>query len=104
MDNGYEKSPPVFTIGHSTRTLNDFISMLKAHSVAMVVDIRTVPRSRHNPRFNIETMPENLSASGIGNYTCQDWEGFAAHEKITEPGLAQPVFQRFCRLHADTGI
>lgn len=66
MDNGYEKSPSVFTIGHSTRTLDDFISMLKAHSVAMVVDIRTVPRSRHNPQFNIETLPENLSAAGIG--------------------------------------
>ncbi|MCZ7395702.1 MAG: DUF488 domain-containing protein [Candidatus Methanoperedens sp.] len=66
MDNVYEKSSLVFTIGHSTRTLDDFISLLKAHSVAMVVDIRTVPRSRHNPQFNIETLPDNLRAAGIG--------------------------------------
>ncbi len=55
----------VFTIGHSTRMLNDFITFLKAHSVAMVVDIRTIPRSRHNPQYNIEALPENLRKAGI---------------------------------------
>jgi len=60
------KETVVFTIGHSTRVLDAFISILKAHSVTMVVDIRTVPRSRHNPQFNNETLPGNLHTGGIG--------------------------------------
>ncbi len=57
--------PPVLTIGHSTRTLEFFIRMLKAHEVTIVVDIRTVPRSKHNPQFNKETLPDELKAAGI---------------------------------------
>jgi uncharacterized protein (DUF488 family) len=60
------KETVVFTIGHSTRVLDAFISLLQAHSVTMVVDIRTVPRSRHNPQFNNETLPGNLRASDMG--------------------------------------
>ncbi len=65
MEYGSEKLP-VFTIGHSTHTPNDFIGLLKNHSIAIVVDIRTVPRSRHNPQYNTETLPENLRSEGIG--------------------------------------
>jgi len=65
MENSYDTSHVVLTIGHSTRTLDAFISLLQAHSVTMVVDIRTVPRSRHNPQFNSETLPGNLRAAGI---------------------------------------
>ena len=42
----------VFTIGHSTRTIEDFIRLLKAHRVKRVLDVRTIPRSRHNPQFD----------------------------------------------------
>jgi uncharacterized protein (DUF488 family) len=55
----------VFTIGHSTRTLAEMIDLLKAYDVAMVVDVRTVPRSRHNPQFNKETFPESLKVESI---------------------------------------
>ncbi len=61
-----EASRTVFSIGHSTRALDDFISLLKAHEIAEVVDIRTVPRSKHNPQFNRETLPETLKDAGIG--------------------------------------
>ena len=44
--------PAVFTIGHSTRPIDVFVRLLKAHSVQRVVDVRTIPRSRHNPQFN----------------------------------------------------
>jgi uncharacterized protein (DUF488 family) len=44
--------PVVFTIGHSTRTIADFVRLLKAHGVQRVIDIRTIPRSRHNPQFS----------------------------------------------------
>lgn len=57
---------PVLTIGHSTRSMEDFIELLKAHAVRMIVDVRTIPRSRHNPQFNLETLPEALKLARIG--------------------------------------
>ncbi len=60
------KTPPtVLTLGHSTRTLEAFIQLLKAHAVTKIVDVRTVPRSRHNPQFNRETLPDHLKAVHI---------------------------------------
>lgn len=64
--NSYENSPVIFTIGHSTKSLDAFIGLLRAHSVTMVVDVRTIPRSRHNPQFNNETLPDSLRIAGIG--------------------------------------
>lgn len=55
----------VFTIGHSTRTLEEFIELLKAHDVTVLMDVRTVPRSRRNPQFNRETLPNALEAVDI---------------------------------------
>jgi uncharacterized protein (DUF488 family) len=60
-----ESQPGVLTIGHSTRELAEFIVLLQAHGVNMIADVRTVPRSRHNPQFNQETLPEALKAAGI---------------------------------------
>ncbi len=56
----------VLTIGHSTRPLEKFIALLQAHAVARVVDVRTIPRSRHNPQFNRDTLPAALHRVGIG--------------------------------------
>jgi len=56
---------PVFTIGHSTRPIEDFIALLKAHEIQLLVDVRTVPRSRHNPQFNRDTLPVSLHAAHI---------------------------------------
>ena len=42
----------VFTIGHSTRSIADFVRLLKAHGIQRVIDVRTIPRSRHKPQFN----------------------------------------------------
>jgi uncharacterized protein (DUF488 family) len=63
---GEEQSPcVVFTIGHSTRTSDSFVELLKAQSITLVADVRTIPRSRHNPQFNLDTLPEALKAAGI---------------------------------------
>ena len=59
-------SPLVMTIGHSTRTLVEFIHLLQAHGVTCVVDVRTVPRSRHNPQFNKTSLPRSLQKAGLG--------------------------------------
>ena len=55
----------IFTIGHSTRTLDEFLELLKTHDITLVIDVRTVPRSRHNPQFNKETLPDSLKPAGI---------------------------------------
>ena len=54
------------TIGHSTRTLDEFIGLLQAHVVTCVADVRTVPRSRHNPQFNKTSLPRSLKKAGLG--------------------------------------
>jgi uncharacterized protein (DUF488 family) len=59
-------TPRFFTIGHSTRTLPEFIGLLQESAVTMLVDVRTVPRSRTNPQFNGDTLPRELAAFGIG--------------------------------------
>jgi len=56
----------VRTIGHSTRTLEELLAILAAAEVTVLVDIRTVPRSRHNPQFNRDTLPAALHEAGIG--------------------------------------
>ncbi len=58
-------SEPVFTIGHSTRSIDDFLALLNAHGVKLLIDVRTVPRSRHNPQFNRDTLPDSLAQVGI---------------------------------------
>lgn len=60
-----ESSPLILTIGHSTRPLDEFVGLLQAHGVTCVADVRTVPRSRHNPQFNRDTLPESLKSAGI---------------------------------------
>ena len=56
----------VYSIGHSTRPLDAFLGLLRTHGVTHVVDTRTVPRSRRNPQYNRETLPEALRPAGIG--------------------------------------
>ncbi len=58
-------APVIFTIGHSTRSAEDFIVLLKENGVTRVIDVRTVPRSARNPQFNRETLPGTLAQAGI---------------------------------------
>lgn len=55
----------VLTIGHSTRPLEEFINLLRASSVTLVADVRSIPRSRHNPQFNKESLPGALEVVKI---------------------------------------
>lgn len=56
----------VYTIGHSTRTQADFIALLHHYGVATLVDVRKMPRSHHNPQFNLEELATALPQAGIG--------------------------------------
>jgi uncharacterized protein (DUF488 family) len=55
----------IFTVGHSTLPIDRFVALLRAYGIECLADIRTVPRSRHNPQFNAEALAEALGASGI---------------------------------------
>src|ERR1035438_9940606 len=77
-------APLVMTIGHSTHTLEDFIRLLQAHGVTCVVDVRTVPRSRHNPQFNKTSLPRSLKKAGLG-YVHMPGLGGLRHAKGDSP-------------------
>jgi uncharacterized protein (DUF488 family) len=57
---------PFHTIGHGTRPLADFVALLRGAEVTLLVDVRTVPRSRTNPQYNRDVLPEQLAPFGIG--------------------------------------
>ena len=72
------------TIGHSTRTLEEFIRLLQAHAQTCVVDVRTVPRSRHNPQFNEASLPRSLKEFGL-KYVHMAGLGGLRHAKPDSP-------------------
>jgi uncharacterized protein (DUF488 family) len=55
----------VLTIGHSTRSIKEFIRLIKAHDVRRVIDVRTIPRSRFNPQFNRDKLSSALHSARI---------------------------------------
>lgn len=55
----------IFTIGHSTRPIDDFIDLLKANGVKLLIDIRTIPKSKRNPQFNTDALSKSLDAAKI---------------------------------------
>ncbi|EIL93914.1 HVA1 family protein [Rhodanobacter sp. 115] len=57
---------PVFTIGHSTRPIEDFLALLAENSVEEIVDVRRLPGSRRHPQYDQDTLRETLAAHGIG--------------------------------------
>jgi uncharacterized protein (DUF488 family) len=52
--------PAIWTIGHSTRPIDEFIGMLRAHQIGLLIDVRIIPRSRYNPQFNTDTLAQSL--------------------------------------------
>ena len=61
------ESLPIFTVGHSTRSLEEFVELLRAGEVRLLVDVRSVPRSRTNPQYNIDSLPGALADYQIGH-------------------------------------
>ena len=62
---GNSRCVTLWTVGHSTRSLDDFIALLQAHAIRRLIDVRTIPRSRHNPQFNQDQLPASLETAGI---------------------------------------
>jgi uncharacterized protein (DUF488 family) len=88
--------PVVLTIGHSTHPIEEFLGLLVAHGVKRLVDVRTVPRSRHNPQFNKDFLPRALEPAGIA-YTHMPNLGGLRHpqENSTNLGWRNAGFRGF---------
>ena len=65
-----------FTVGHSTRSIEEFISLLIGHEITQLVDVRTVPKSRHNPQFETHALEKSLRSCGIGYALAPGLGGF----------------------------
>ena len=66
-DNVRSKATRIYTIGHANRPLDRFIAILQSFAIDLVVDVRTIPRSRYNPQFNQETLPWRCHRSLIAD-------------------------------------
>ncbi len=78
---------PFYTIGHSTRSIDEFIGLLRAAEVRLVADVRTVPRSRRNPQFNRETLPATLAECQIGYEHIATLGGLRGHSSDVAPSV-----------------
>jgi uncharacterized protein (DUF488 family) len=67
LERGGESSTAdaIYTIGHSTRSVDDFVAILKSHGIVQLADIRTIPRSRRHPQFEREALRRSLADAGI---------------------------------------
>src|SRR3546814_14352043 len=78
---------PFYSVGHSTRTIAEFVALLRAADVDRVVDIRTIPRSRTNPQYNKDALPAHLSAFGIDYTQIAELGGRRQKSKTITPHL-----------------
>lgn len=78
---------PFHTIGHSTRSIAEFVALLRVAEATLVVDIRTVRRSRANPQFNGDTLPASLAGSGIAYDHLTELGGLRGRARDIPPSL-----------------
>jgi uncharacterized protein (DUF488 family) len=74
----------IYTVGHSTHSLDDFVGLLRAYGISRLVDVRTIPRSRHNPQFNSDTLGKILRNYRIGYRHMKDLGGLR-HTRADSP-------------------
>ncbi len=96
MKKASAKALTVLTIGHSTRTWKEFLELLREHRVKRVVDVRSIPRSRHNPQFNREILRTKLRAAKIGYVYLRRLGGLRrARRDSTNTGWRNSSFRGF---------
>jgi uncharacterized protein (DUF488 family) len=86
-----------FTIGHSTRTIDEFAGLLRESGVDLVVDVRSIPRSRTNPQFNRDTLPQTLAPQHIGYEHLAALGGRRSKVRSAEP--SHNAFWRVAAFH-----
>jgi uncharacterized protein (DUF488 family) len=80
------KKPCIFTIGHSTRSIDEFVELLRAHDVKEIVDVRSIPRSLHNPQFNSDLLRQSLKQKHISYKHIKELGGLR-HARKDSPNL-----------------
>jgi len=87
----------LYTIGHSTRTLDELVEALRAHSIATLVDIRSFPRSRRLPHFNRESLEKTLPEAGIRYLWMRELGGRRKKIRDDSPNVAlrSPSFRNY---------
>ncbi len=80
------KKPCIFTVGHSTRSIDEFVELLRVHGVKEIVDVRSIPRSRHNPQFNADVLEHSLQQRHM-RYTHIKELGGLRHARKDSPNL-----------------
>jgi len=87
----------LYTIGHSTRTLDELIAVLHAHKIETLVDIRTFPMSRRLPHFNRESLEKALTAAGIHYLWMKSLGGYRKKTRDDSPNTAlrHPSFRNY---------
>jgi len=81
------EAPRFFTIGHSTRSIPDFVELLRAGEVQVVVDVRSIRRSRRNPQFNEETLGAALEPYQVGYVVIPELGGRRSRQKSIDEEL-----------------
>lgn len=76
---------PVYTIGHSTRTIPEFVELLRARPVQLVIDVRTVPRSRTNPQYNSDVLADELAPYQVGYDRIAELGGLRGRSRDVPP-------------------
>ena len=82
-----KKVPAIFTIGHSTRPIAEFLALLQQVAVDTLVDVRSIPRSRTNPQFNVDALPDTLADAGISYRHLPALGGLRHRQKGAAPSL-----------------
>jgi uncharacterized protein (DUF488 family) len=76
----------IFTVGHSTHPIDEFVDLLRAHGVEQIVDIRTIAKSRHNPQFWEDAMRESLPSNSIAYQRLEALGGLRGTNKSSPNG------------------
>jgi len=84
-DEGVITRDPIFIIGHSTRTIPEFVALLRQVDVDLLVDVRSIPRSRATPQFNLDALPGSLAPEGIGYQHLRALGGRRHHARNAPP-------------------
>ncbi|WP_106640631.1 DUF488 family protein [Allosphingosinicella vermicomposti] len=84
---GFATDHPIYTIGHSTRSIEEFVDILRGGNVRCVVDVRTIPRSRTNPQYNLDTLPETLSRWQVRHTIIEALGGRRGRQKQVAPDI-----------------
>jgi uncharacterized protein (DUF488 family) len=78
---------PFFTIGHSTRSLGEFVELLEQSDIGLVADVRTVPRSRNNPQYNADSFADSLSQTRIAYRRIPELGGLRKRQRGVPPAM-----------------